>query len=156
MIKITLEKIDDHNFNLVSNNLALKLELKPSDIEIYKNNESDNFFYIKLKKTVFNLKLNKLIGMLQNEILSAIENSSYYFDYHINFEKIYKIIDGNIIMRVYRNNNTDEIFYKDTKKIILKFDRLIIEEDIIKVIINYDLEKSKIIPIFMDNLFEDI
>jgi hypothetical protein len=156
MINISLEKIDECNFNLKSNDLALKLELKPQDIEIYKNNESDDFFYIKLRKTVFNLKLNKLIGMMQNEILKAMENSSYYFDYHINFEKFYKIIEGNIIIRVYKNNNNiDEIFYKDTKKIILKFDRLI-KDDIIKVIINYEIEKSKIIPIFMDNLFEEL
>jgi hypothetical protein len=162
MINISLEKIDDLNFNLKSNNdLALKLDLKPSDIEIY--NQKDDCFYIKLKKTIFNLKLNKLIGMLQNEILKAIEESSYYFDYYINFEKIFKIIDGNIIIKILKNDkfNTDEIFYKDTKKIILKFESLKIVENeeigkVIKVIINFDLEKSKIIPIFFDNLFEEI
>jgi hypothetical protein len=162
MIKISLEKIDNLNFNLKSDNdLALKLELKPSDIDIY--NQKDDCFYIKLKKTIFNLKLNKLIGMLQSEILKAIEYSSYYFDYNINFEKIFKIIEGNIIIKVIKNDvfKTDEIFYKDTKKIILKFERLqILNLDdigkVIKVIINFDLEKSKIIPIFFDNLFEEI
>jgi len=162
MIKISLEKIDNLNFNLKSDNdLALKLELKPSDIDIY--NQKDDCFYIKLKKTIFNLKLNKLIGMLQSEILKAIEETSYYFDYNINFEKIFKIIDGNIIIKVFKNDvfKTEEIFYKDTKKIILKFERLqILNLDdigkVIKVIINFDLEKSKIIPIFFDNLFEEI
>ena len=164
MLKISLEKIDNLNFNLKSdNNLALKLELKPCDIEIYKNIDMDNFFYIKLKKTIFNLKLNKLIGLLQNEILKAIEDASYYFDYNISFEKIFKIVESNIIIKIYKNNiyDTDEIFYKDTKKIILKFDSLeIIEDDnygkIIKVKINYEIEKNKIIPIFLDNIFEEI
>jgi hypothetical protein len=162
MIKISLEKIDDYNFNLKSDNdLSLKLELKPSDIEIYK--QSDDYFFIKLKKTIFNLKLNKLIGMVQNEILKAIENNNYYFNYNINFEKIFKIIEGNIILKVLKNDKykTDEVFYKDTKKIILKFESLKIVEiedigKVIKVIINYELEKSKIIPIFFDNTFEEI
>jgi hypothetical protein len=160
MSKFSLVKINDKEFNIrMSDDNLINLELKPFDIELYK--VENKYFFIKLKKTVFNMKMNKLIGVMNNEFINLINNNSYYFDSYVNFEKIFKLIEGNIILKVNKDGkNIDEIFYKDTKKIILNFNKLIVEEDlingsIIRVIINYDLEKTKNLKIFSDFIFEN-
>lgn len=143
MLKFSLDRVDDKEFNIINDNV--NLEFKIEDIELFRDDEL--FFYLKLNNSVFNLKLNKLLGLLEKELINLINENSFYFDSYINFEKIYKIVDGNIIFKVNKNGkNMDEIFYKDTKKIILKFNKLIIEEDkingsIIKILINYELKK---------------
>jgi hypothetical protein len=109
MLKITLEKVNDKKYNLKSENeVALKLELKPVDIEIYK--DMDDYFFIKLKKTVFNLKLNKLIGMLQNEIIRAIELNSYYFNSVINVEKYFIVSSSKFSDDLLLNNYSTNSF----------------------------------------------
>ena len=143
MLNFSLDKVNDKEFNILNDNI--NLEFKSKDIELFR--DDDKFFYIKLSNSVFNLKLNKLLVLLERELINLINENSFYFDSYINFEKIYKIVDDNIIFKVYKNGkNMDEIFYKDTTKVILKFNKLIIEEDkingsVIKILINYELKK---------------
>jgi hypothetical protein len=159
MSKFLLEKVSENEFNIkMEEGDLLNLELKPIDLELYK--DSEKYFFLKLRKTVFNFKMNKLIGLLESEFIKLINDNCYYFNSYINFEKIYKNVDGNIILKIHKGNkDINEIFYKDTKKIILKFDKLIVEEDLsislVKVIINYDIEKSKNLPILSEFIFEN-
>jgi hypothetical protein len=161
MLNIYLEKENDNEFKIKTNDngINLKLELKPQDIEIYRDEKL--FFYIKLKKTLFNLKINKLLEIVQKEILETINKSSYYFNSNLIFEKIYKNLDGYIIIKVNKGDDKNDIFNKDTKKVYLKFEKLILEEneelgDILRVLINYEIEKNKFIPLFDYNISGNI
>lgn len=160
MSKFLLEKVSENEFNIkIDEGNLLNIELKPIDMELYR--DSEKYFFLKLRKTGFNFKMNKLIGLLESEFIKLINDNCYYFNSYVNLEKIYKNVDGNIILKIHKGDkDVNEIFYKDTNKIILKFDKLIIEEDLsssslVKVIINYDIEKSKNLPILTEFIFEN-